>query len=93
MNPPPTTPFQWLTFISIVFGKTRVTCLIYGVVMVVQSFSHVQLVVTQWTVAHQAPLSIGFFQARILKWVAIASPGDLPDSGTEHESPPLQMDT
>ena len=25
-----------------------------------------------WTVAHQAPLSMGFFQARILEWVAIS---------------------
>ena len=35
------------------------------------------------TVAHQAPLSMGFSQARILEWVAI-SPGDLP----QHPSPP-----
>ena len=27
---------------------------------------------TTWTVAHQAPLSMGFFQARILEWVAIS---------------------
>ena len=26
---------------------------------------------TSWTVAHQAPLFMGFFQARILEWVAI----------------------
>ena len=26
--------------------------------------------VIPWTVAHQAPLSMGFFQARILEWVA-----------------------
>ena len=29
--------------------------------------------VTLGTVAHQAPLSMGFFQARILEWVAICS--------------------
>ena len=29
--------------------------------------------VTPWTVAHQAPLSMGIFQARILKWVAMPS--------------------
>ena len=28
---------------------------------------------TPWTVACQAPLSMGFFQARILQWVAISS--------------------
>ena len=29
--------------------------------------------VTPWTVAHQALLSMGFFQARILEWIAISS--------------------
>jgi len=31
-------------------------------------FSPIQLFVTQWTVAHQAPLSMGILQARILEW-------------------------
>ena len=31
----------------------------------------------------------GIFQARILEWVAIPSPGDLPDPGSEPASPPL----
>ena len=30
--------------------------------------------VTPGTIAHQAPLSMGFFQARVLEWVAISSP-------------------
>ena len=34
--------------------------------------SHVQLFATPWAVAHQAPLSVGFFQARILEWVAVS---------------------
>ena len=35
--------------------------------------SCVQLFVTPWTRAHQAPLSMGFLsQARILEWVAIS---------------------
>ena len=38
-----------------------------------QSLSHVQLFVTQWTVARQAPLSVGILQARILEWVAMPS--------------------
>ena len=37
-----------------------------------KSLSCVQLFVTLWTVAHQAPLSVGFFQARVLEWGAIA---------------------
>ena len=32
----------------------------------------VQLFATPWTVAGQAPLSMGFFQARILELVAIS---------------------
>ena len=36
-------------------------------------FSHVQLFVTLWTVAHQAPLPIGILQAGILEWVAMPS--------------------
>ena len=38
-----------------------------------QSFSCVQLFVTPWPVACQAPLSMGILQARILEWVAIPS--------------------
>ena len=34
--------------------------------------SRVWLLATPWTVAYQAPLSMGFFQARILEWVAIS---------------------
>ena len=35
-------------------------------------FSHGQLFVTLWTVARQAPLSIGIIQARIMEWVAMS---------------------
>ena len=34
----------------------------------------------------------GILQARILEWVAISSPGDLPHPGTEPGSPTLQTD-
>ena len=30
------------------------------------------------------------FQARTLEWVAISTPGDLPDPGIEHSSPELE---
>ena len=39
-------------------------------------FGHVQLLATLWTVAHQAPLSMGILQARILEWVAMPSSWD-----------------
>ena len=38
-----------------------------------QSLSHVRLCATPWTVARQAPLSMGILQARILEWVAMPS--------------------
>ena len=34
--------------------------------------SRVWLLATPWTVAYQAPLSMGFFQARVLEWIAIS---------------------
>ena len=39
----------------------------------VKSLSCAQLFVTPWTVAHQAPVSMGILQARILEWVAMLS--------------------
>ena len=36
-------------------------------------FSHAWLFVTLWTIAHPAPLSIRFFQAEMLEWVALLS--------------------
>ena len=47
---------------------------------------------TLWTVAHQAPLTMGILQARILEWVAISYSSDLPNPGIEPmslASPPL----
>ena len=46
-----------------------------------------------WTVAHQAPLSMGILHTRILQWVAIPSPGDPPNPGIEPRSPALQADS
>ena len=39
------------------------------------SLSHVQLLVTPWTIAHQAPLSMGILQATVLEWVVMPSSG------------------
>ena len=38
----------------------------------VKLLSHVRLFATPWTAAYQAPPSMGFFQARVLEWGAIA---------------------
>ena len=41
--------------------------------IVVWSLSRVPVFVTPWTVARQAPRSVGILQARILEWVAMPS--------------------
>ena len=51
--------------------------------------SYVRLLVTPWTIAHQAPLSIGFSRQENWSRLPFPSPGDLPDPGTEPASPAL----
>ena len=49
---------------------------------------------TPWTVASQAPLSMGILQARILEWVAIPrDPRGLPNPEVKPGSPALQTDS
>ena len=52
-----------------------------------------QLCPTLWTVAHQAPLSMGFPRQEYWSGVPFSSPEDLPDPGNESESPALQADS
>ena len=58
-----------------------------------KSLSRVQLFVTPWTVAHQAPLSMGFSRQEYWSGLPFPSPGDLPNPGIEPRSPALQADT
>ena len=51
--------------------------------------SHVQLFVTPWTVANQAPLSMGFPRQEYSSGLPFPPPGDLPDPGIEPVSPAL----
>ena len=46
--------------------------------MLCSSLSHVWLFGTPWTVARQAPLSMGSIQARIVEGLPFPPPGDLP---------------
>ena len=55
--------------------------------------SHVRLFETPWTVARQAPLSLGFPRQEYWSGLPFTSPGDLPDSGIEPGSPALQADS
>ena len=58
----------------------------------VKSLSCVRLFVTPWTVAHQAPPSMGFSRQEYWSVLPFPSPGDLPDPGTEARSPTLLAD-
>ena len=49
-------------------------------------FSHVRLFETLWTVAHQAPLSMGFSRQEYWSGLPCPPPGDLPDPRTEPRS-------
>ena len=57
-----------------------------------KSLSRVQLFGTPWTVARQAPLSMGFSRQESWSGLPFPSPGDLPNPGIEPGSPALQAD-
>ena len=46
---------------------------------------------TPWTVARQAPLSLGFLRQEYWSGLPPPSPGDLPDPGIELRSPASQV--
>ena len=54
--------------------------------------SCVRLFVTTWTIAHQAPLSVGLFWQEYWSELPFPPPGDLPDPGIKPRSPTLQAD-
>ena len=56
------------------------------------SLSCVQLFATPWTVAYQAPPSMGFSRQECWSGLPFPSPGDLPHPGIEPGSPALQAD-
>ena len=56
-------------------------------------FSHVQLIATLWTVAHWAPLSMGFSRQEYWSGLLFPSPGDLPYPGIKPGSPVLHTNS
>ena len=48
---------------------------------VLSRFSHIQLFATLWTVAHQAPLSMGFSRQEYWSGLPCPPPGDLLNPG------------
>ena len=62
----------------------------HKLLVVLSRFRHVRFFTTPWTVARQAPLSLGF--SRQEYWSGLPRPpaGDLPDPGIEPEPPASQ---
>ena len=56
-------------------------------------FSRVRLFVTLWTIAKQAPLSMGFSRQEYWSELPCPPPGDLPETGIEPTSLALQADS
>ena len=59
----------------------------------VKLLSRVWFFATPWTVAYQAPPSMGFSRRECWSGLPFPSPRDLPDPGIEPGSPTLQADT
>ena len=65
----------------------------WSTVKKVKLLSRVQLFAAPWTVAYQAPLSMGFSRQEYWSRFPFPSPGDLPNPGIEPWSPTSQADT
>ena len=70
--------------------KAEKSFLIRDEVVVVYSLSHIRLFATPWTVAHQAPLSMGF-PRQDWSGLPFPSPGDLSDPRVKPASSALQV--
>ena len=73
---------------------------LYSHINIRQEFKQIFLVAkshltleTPWTVAHQAPLSMGFLRQEYWSGLPFPPPGDLPQPGIEPGSPALQADS
>ena len=62
-----------------------------GVVVLVAKSCPILL--TLWTVAHQAPLSVGFSRQEYRSGLPFPSPGGLPDPGIKPRPPALLADS
>ena len=58
-------------------------------IVIVYSLSYVSLFATLWTIAHQAPLSMGFHRQEYWSELLFPSPRDLLDPAIELASPAL----
>ena len=61
----------------------------HRMLMLVLSLSHVWILASPWTVAYQAPLSVGFPRQEYWSGLPSPSPGDLPDPEVKPTCPAL----
>ena len=66
-----TTSLLWTGYLSVFLARECCCCC-----FCVKSFNHVQLFATPWTVAHQAPLSMGFPRQEYWSGLPCPSPGE-----------------
>ena len=78
--------------LSLWSGSTDSKTLDYQRTTLVKSLSHVRLFVTPWTVAYQAPPSMGFSKQEYWSGLPFPYPEDLPDPEIAPGSPRLQAD-
>ena len=72
--------------VRVLQGIEHTVCVYINTHICVPSLSHVPLFATPRTVAHQAPLSMGFSRQEYWRGVPFPTPGDLPDPGVEPKS-------
>ena len=70
-------------------SEEELKSLLMKVKVKVKSLSHVQLFATPWTVACQAPLSMGFSRQEYWNGLPVPSPGDLLNPGIKPRTPTL----
>ena len=70
-------------------GELMKQILVIFLACVLSHFSHVRLFETLWSIAHEAPLSMGFPRQEFWSGLPFPSPGDLPNPGVEPVSPAL----
>ena len=80
---PPSSLFASISNISIMNTDYLIMFLLLHVL---SHFSHVRLFATPWTVALQAPLSMGFSRQEYWSGLPLPPPGDLPNPGIQPTS-------
>ena len=83
---PSTAPWRWPLFILAMHSAWPSWLLPLQHACILSHFSRVRLFVTPWTVARQAPLSMGFSRQEYWSSLPCPPPGDLPNPGIEPTS-------